>query len=181
MITFFYRQKFSTQNIFLFKIWIIRLSVLYFFFFDCVHITACKVLPFQMQQPMQQKSRKILRKVHLPSASALNNITCPHLTSVQDRWDMLCFGWPIHPADKLDPHWQAHEVQFFSPRIPWKCLQTCLWSSSKDKKQTSVWMKVWTCALNGEQIFLLCDPAPHQGIQLEVFRFSCKVWDSLVL
>lgn len=50
-----------------------------------------------MQLPMKQKSRKILRKVHLPSASALNNITCPHLTSVPRQMRYAVFWLAYTP------------------------------------------------------------------------------------
>lgn len=46
------------------------------------YLNACKVLPFQMPLPMQQESGQMLSYLHLPSASPLNNVMCPHLTSV---------------------------------------------------------------------------------------------------
>jgi len=111
---------------------------------------------------------------HLPVLWTTSRDLTWHL--YQDRWDMLCFGWLIHPADSLDLHWQAHEVQFISPRIPWKLLKTWLWSWSKGKNQAWAQMKTWTHPQNEDQIFLLCDPTLHRGEVPEVFHFFRKVW-----
>lgn len=144
------------------------------------YLNACKVLPYQMLLLMQQESRQMLSYLHLPSASPLNNITCPHLTSAPRQMGYavlwLAYTSRRQAGSTLTSTWGP----IFLPQIPWKFLPTCLWSWSKGEKQAWAWLKAWTHAQNGQQIFLLCDPTLYWGDLSEVFCLFCKVWDNLI-